>query len=533
MLQCHGCLWFAIDAVQSLDVKIRKTSLITLPLLLAGFYFVVLFCHVVWHRIQYPVELELIEGSSVNHVLRIVQGEPMFIAPTFEFTPNLYTPLFYFAGALVAPLTGVGFMGLRLVSVLAVVGTVLLIACFVYRETSSRTGAFIAASTYLATYAASGGWMDLARVDSLFVLLLWAGIYGLRYAESLSAQLATALVCVLAFYAKQSALIAVTPLLLYPVWMSATGKHRLWLPFAFITGLLFSLGLVDWMTDRWFTYYTIVMPAGHPNNSRNESEFWLHDLIQVMPVAIIFAAGLILAALKQPKKYDAIFLVLLIFSTGLCAYLTRINKGGYYNNLMPFYATLSLCVGLFIGKVLESGKNRAGLLLMVVGAGLLQFWLLSYNPKDYMPQEQDWQESRQLLSELKTLHGNIYAPDFGFLGYLVGKQTLLHSTSYEDIRLSRYQYWANTDLHLVVENKLDFMMRGIARNHVNALVLVNDSADAPEPQMGDFVLKKHYISTLRTQAWSDSTFWFRSWPMRTMYHRPDVLLYVREPANGL
>jgi hypothetical protein len=510
-----------------------KTSLILLPLLLAGGYFVVLFAYVTGHRIPYPVELELIEGSSVNHVLRIVLGEPLFIAPTFEFTPNLYTPLFYYAGALLAPVTGVGFMGLRLVSVLAVAGTVLLIASFVYRETQSRTGTFIAASTYLATYAASGGWMDLARVDSLFVLLLWAGIYGLRYAESLAAQLATALVWILAFYAKQSALIAVVPLLLYPVWMSATGKNRWWLPFAFITGLLFSLGLVDWMTGRWFTYYTMVMPAGHPNNSSNVREFWHHDLVQVMPVAMIFAAGLILAALKQPKKQDAIFLVLLVFSTGLCAYLTRINKGGYYNNLMPLYATLSVCFGLFIGKVVESGNHRAGLLLMVVGAGLLQFCLLSYNPKDYMPQEQDWRESRQILSELKALPGNIYAPDFGFLGYLLGKPTLSHSTSFEDIRLSRYQYWANTDLHLLVENKVDFMMSGIDRNHVDALALVNESPEAPDSRVGDFVLKKHYASPLRTRAWSDSTPWFRSWPTRTMFLRPDVLLYVREPETGL
>jgi len=75
---------------------------------------------------------------------------------------------------------------------------------------------------------------------------------------------------------------------------------------------------------------------------------------------------------------------------------------------------------------------------------------------------------------------------------------------------------------------MDFVMSGVARNHVNTLVLVNESRDTPEPRIADFVLQKHYASTRHDKAWSDATFWYRSWPTRTMFLRPDILVYSRE-----
>jgi len=517
-----------IKAINPNNVTRRQHNLVAFLLILPSLYFVALFFYIALQRIGYPMELELIEGSPVNHALRILQGEALYVAPSFEFTPNLYTPLFYYCGAALSYLMGIGFVSMRAVSVLATLVTFVVIALFVRRETRSTVAAFTATGLYAATYAASGGWMDLARVDSLFVVLLLCAVYWMRYAKNTLGVVVSAILFLLAFYAKQSALIAAAPLMFYAVLVPAPNTNRFVLPMVFIGLLLFSLGIVDWMTDRWFTYYTLVMPAGHPNNSNNMREFWRHDLIQVMPIAIACSLIVIGNSLVNKNKKDVLFFAILVFAFALTAYLTRINKGGYYNNLMPVYAALAIVFGVFIGKTIESLSSSRFFVIATVIAVMTQFWFLNYDPYDFIPHWEDWNESERLLNDVRAIDGNIYALDYGFIGYLAGKKNFSHSTALGDIRLSRYQYWAGIDLHSLVEQQMAMMMGALDYNKINGLVLVNESSAAPENKMGNFVLKEHYAGVRHATAWSQETFWVRSWSTRTMFLRPDTLLYVRE-----
>lgn len=510
-----------------------QTRLIACCLMLPGLYFIALFVYVVLQRIHYPLELELIEGSTVNHALRILHGEALYQKPAFEFTPNLYTPFFYYCGAAISSVMGIGFFSVRLVSVLAALATFIVIAMFVYRETTSRVAAFTAAGMYAATYAASGGWMDLARVDSLFLVLLLMAIYWMRYAKDTTGIMISAILFVLAFYTKQSALIAAAPLMLYAMLAPAQNVNRFLLPFVLGGLLLCSLGLADWLTGRWFTYYTLVMPAGHPDNPNNVREFWRHDLILVMPVAIGCALLLIVERMIKKSHKDALFFALFLFAMVMMAYLTRINKGGYYNNLMPAYAALAILLGIFVGKVwmLFSAKNSlsiTALLVAMIVVVYAQFCLLSYNPQRYIPGKDDWSESERLIADLRAVEGNIYSLDFGFTGYLAGKTNFSHSTSMGDIKLSRYQYWAETDLQPFANEQLAIVMAGINKNNVRGFVLFNERGEMPPKNMGDFVFKKHYVGKRHAEAWSPGNVWVRSWPTRTMFARPDTVLYISE-----
>ena len=535
-----------------MSLKITPVYLFRVLLLLPSLYFVTLFIYAVLHRIHYPMELELIEGSSVNHALRILQGEALYAKPAFEFTANLYTPLFYYCGAAFSTVMGIGFASLRAVSVCAVLATWVVIALFVYRESKSTTAALTAVGLYAATYAASGGWMDLARVDSLFVALLLAAIFMMRYARHTADITMSAVLFVLAFYSKQSALIAIAPLMAYALLALPQPSHRFLLPCLVGGLLLLSLGLADWLSDRWFSYYTIVMPAGHPDNSNNVREFWRHDLIQVMPLAIVCSLALI--AWLQIKEVqikevsakktgrDALFFLVFLFAMALASYLTRINKGGYYNTLMPIYAALTIVMGVFIGKVLlyfetQPGVGSRRLLIAATAAMLLQFGCLNYDQRSYIPGKEDWIASERLLKDLRAVEGNVYSLDYGFIGHLVGKPNFVHATAIGDIKLSRYRYWAETDLQPFAEQQISIVSEGLDRNGVNALVLISEQSlsdpnikgerRTPEARLGKFVLKEYYPGKLQAQRWSQSTPWLRSWPTRTMFQRPDVMLYIR------
>ena len=60
-------------------------------------------------HVGYPFALEWMEGGSVDHVRRILAGRPIYIEPTLEFAPFIYTPLYFYLGAAVASVAGVDF----------------------------------------------------------------------------------------------------------------------------------------------------------------------------------------------------------------------------------------------------------------------------------------------------------------------------------------------------------------------------------------------------------------------------------------
>jgi hypothetical protein len=132
-------------------------------------------------RLSYPFELEWLEGGSLQQVDRILSGRPIYARPDLSFVAFFYTPAYYYVAAAAATLIGPGFLPLRLVSLLASLGSLAVIFSFVRRDTGRVPPALMAAGLFAATFAASGGWFDLARVDSLYVCLLLLAAYVLRF----------------------------------------------------------------------------------------------------------------------------------------------------------------------------------------------------------------------------------------------------------------------------------------------------------------------------------------------------------------
>ena len=124
----------------------------------AALAFVGLWLTVALVRAGAPVELEWNEGSQVAHVARVLRGEPIYVEPSLAFVPQLYTPLFYWTGAVPSAILGPGFAPLRLVSILATLGSLALVFAIVRRESRDTACAFVAAGLFAASYKAGGAW---------------------------------------------------------------------------------------------------------------------------------------------------------------------------------------------------------------------------------------------------------------------------------------------------------------------------------------------------------------------------------------
>src|SRR5438552_3823606 len=85
----------------------------------AGGAYALLFLISAAMRLLYPYEVEWNEGAVFDHALRLLDGKPIYTAPSLDFAPFIYTPIYYYAMALLAKIGGEGLWVGRLISIAA------------------------------------------------------------------------------------------------------------------------------------------------------------------------------------------------------------------------------------------------------------------------------------------------------------------------------------------------------------------------------------------------------------------------------
>jgi 4-amino-4-deoxy-L-arabinose transferase-like glycosyltransferase len=176
--------------------------------------FVLLLAVTMLLRARYPFELEWMEGATLEHVRRVLQGKPLYGKPSLEFVAFAYPPFYYYVAAGVARITGDGFLALRLVSIAATFGSLGLIFMIVRREAGGTAGT-VAAGLYAATYAASGGWMDLGRVDALYLFFALLTCFVLIRAWKPRTFVEAGICAGLALLTKQPITVSLAPIAIY------------------------------------------------------------------------------------------------------------------------------------------------------------------------------------------------------------------------------------------------------------------------------------------------------------------------------
>ncbi len=134
-------------------------------------------------RLTYPYDLEWMEGGMLHHALRIQQGQGIYVPPSIDFIPYLYTPLYPGLLALLGNAVGLSYTLGRTISVIAL----LAIAAVAFGSIAgprhdhaqrgpALAGAALALGLFAATYPFVEGWFDLVRADTLFLAIATIGI---------------------------------------------------------------------------------------------------------------------------------------------------------------------------------------------------------------------------------------------------------------------------------------------------------------------------------------------------------------------
>ncbi|MHC4448119.1 MAG: glycosyltransferase family 39 protein [Planctomycetota bacterium] len=219
------------------------------------------FLWVAFGRLFYPFELEWMGGAVVDQVCRVLDGDPLYVAPGADYVPFLYTPLYLWVSAGVAQLTGEGFLPLRLVSLVASCAVMVAIFVHLQRRTGQRLAAWMGVTLYAGCYFVVDTWYDIERIDSLFVALLAVALLLLDEGRDLRSAGLAGLVMVLGYLTKQTTLLLVLPFAV-SVAIAAPKRALVFAGSFAIAWRLVTTGF-DGLSDGWFSFYTWTLPHRH------------------------------------------------------------------------------------------------------------------------------------------------------------------------------------------------------------------------------------------------------------------------------
>lgn len=405
-------------------------------LLAIAFVYITTYFIIAILRVQYPFEIEWVEGAMVDHVARVLSGEKLYVEPTLEFIPSLYNPLYFYLGAILSKLIGVSFTPLRLISFISSLGCFTIIFLIVKRETGKIFPSVLASCLFAASFEAGGAWLDIARPDTLFVFLFSISLYLVRFDESPKASVIAGVLITLAFLAKQTALAVTFPLFIY----SAIFNRR---QFIFFVGTgLFLLGIsifsLNYFHDNWYGYYSSLPKAYGFLDLETIIKQVKSDFIFSVPIAFLMAFAYVLYCFvnKQTKAFAFYFLVgSSMIGVSLVA---RSQPGGYLNQLMTAHIALSILFGLATNFFIDWSRsatpiNKRFFESCIYLLCIVQFSILIYNPLREIPKQRDLEAGRIFINELAQIDGDVFVPYHGYLPNLAGKKSYAHHSYIADV----------------------------------------------------------------------------------------------------
>ena len=405
----------------------------TLLIIGASFYLLV-YLVIALTRLSYPFELEWMEGGSVVHVQRILDGQSLYVTPSLNFIPFMYSPLYFHVSSLFAHVTGNGFLPLRLVSLLSSLGCFAFIFMIVHRRTASLYASFIASCLFVATFRISGSWFDIARVDSLFLFLLLAGIYTFDSPRVPVRSLASPALLFLSFFTKQTALI-VAVCLSAAVLVTRKRSERFWFPLSFSLLMAGSFAIMNTLTAGWYKYYVVDLPTQHDIVNSLLVRFWTNDVAQHLAIALCVCVipFLSIGAARNSRSDRIIQDISILGSLFLASYLSRIHSGGHSNVLMPIYAGIAIYFGIGLALSLKAIGGDGSIKTVLILATALQFVNLHYSPRQEIPSPMDRQQGKKLQQLISSFKGEVYLSDHPWYSANLNKPSQAQDMAVRDI----------------------------------------------------------------------------------------------------
>jgi hypothetical protein len=437
-------------------------------------------------RVGYPYDLEWMEGGMLHHAQRIRDGLGIYVPPSVDFIPYLYTPLYPAILALLGGVVGISYAVARAISVLALVGiaAVAVIHLGKAREPHAplaprAAGVALALGLFAAAYPVTDGWYDLVRADALFLSIVTAAIAGLPRWSRSGAGLpgharvaAGAVMLALAVLCKQTGIF-------YVALGGAIVLVRNWrrVPMYVAASAIVGLG-TTWILQRttggWFWTYVSEIHRAHDFSL---DRFWRSfanllwqpelggrtwpPLGAAISIAIALSACAVLAARLLRKRWPR---QAAPFALWTAAYAVSIVVGAigwgtefaHWNAYMPALLHGALAAGAAVPAMYASAQLLAapagppgtapppratGLAVAasapVAGVLAAACALAVWQPSAFVPTADDEAAGDRLIARIRRLDGEVWLPSHPWYAHLAGKTPYAHRMGILDVTWRR------------------------------------------------------------------------------------------------
>jgi hypothetical protein len=352
----------------------------------------------------------------------------------------------------VSKVVGVGFFAPRLLSFVASLATMGVLGIAVRKETGRFSAGLVAAGLYALAFRATGDWYDLARVDSLFVLLSLCTLLAGRTATTWRSGAWVGVLGFLAFFTKQSAAFAIGFAMLYLLARRPRAGASAIAVAVALTGI--STVVLDALTGGWYRYYVFDELPSQGISMKGLLAFWRGLWHVAYPEATVGMIGLLVVLVGwrgAAARFGAGYW--LAAAAGLlgASWVSKQHVGGYLDVLMPAYVALALGGGLAwgwaLGPALSPGPATAVprwrstsrmAVAIVLPVGIIAALALQFNDAWYpierqIPTVADAQAGQALLALLKRIPGNVIVLNHPWYATEVGKGAAGQGEAIRDI----------------------------------------------------------------------------------------------------
>ena len=397
-------------------------------------------------RVSFPLDLEWMEGGVLVHAHRVAHGQPLYVKPSLDFIPFLYTPLYYVVLAGLSKIVPLGYTMARTVSLLSFAGALVLLVTAAVREAPpARALRLLAALVGVAGAGAvaagfefSGAFFDLARADSLLLLLeaaaLAAALWGRGWPSAAGAGVAMGL----AFLTKQTGPVVGIGIgvgLLVVNWRRA-------LVYGAVSGAFMGLGLLYLVraSKGWFWTYVFKLHQSHPFRfdtlHSTPPTMWNHAWPTLIAL-LLATAGLALAG--RLRRSDAILWATALagIAAGILGFATMWAWPNAFipTVYFPLFAAAALTARLAVHAA-ESSKAGAAALAataaLALGVQNAKVGKPSFATR--LPTAADRAAAARFLQTVRDLPGDGFIPFHPFYSLLAGKRAYVHRMGVMDVR---------------------------------------------------------------------------------------------------
>jgi len=392
------------------------------------------------------------EGAGLNQILRIYDGQALFVKPSIGYSALVYTPIYYYLSAALSYLIKPALLAARLISLICTIATAAVLYRMVKMRTDNPLAAWFSSALYISCYYISDGFFDLARVDALYVFLVLAAFYLFLNSRTKVDYFFAGMVIAIGFFVKQSALIVFLPLTFY---LLKANWEKTWILLPVITlAILIPVVVLNQISDGWFGYYAFELPSEHGFSLLAAMNFWLGDLMRYLGIALGFSAVYVIFSFASLKELGSVgskqkseefgnsdrqvggdVLLTVLFACGalVASWLTRSTNGGGANNVMLAYSAVALLFGLGINRaqsfVNTQEENAVKFQLLIAVIIAIQFLGLIYNPFKLIPTQGEIAANRALFAEIRNASGPVLIPYRSNLSHEAGKGSQIHAVN--------------------------------------------------------------------------------------------------------